>query len=503
MLAALHTYLGDRRGAVAPLFALSLVSLLAAGALAWDVSRAYALRGELDAAVDAAALAGATQLDQATGARARAIASAQGAFVQNAQRLGDTAETNVAIANADIKFLQDLTTRAEATSDANAHFIEINLTGRNLGVVLGAFAGATGFNVRTHAVAGMGSAICKVPPLLICNPMESTSPSFDGDDYVGKAFLLTPPSGSGGSVVYYPGNFGFLRVGNGADAIKNAMGRSPPLTECFGDTVETEPGQVTSADDWFNTRFDIYRASAAGNKSDPAFAPALNTMIGVKTTAADACTPAAIVPPNSCSDTNAEADGYGFPRDCGMTGNLGSGVWNIGKYFNTNHGGSGAPGDPSTYVPEEPSAEAKEYVGSGWEAYGPAPASGATRPSRFQVYNWERAMLAGTIAKPSWAFSSSQDVSGGSKDFARPMCSTATPAQMTPDRRLISAVVANCTADGVRGRSTVNVIAYLDLFLTAPAKDKTIYGEIVRETPAAGRTALDETARRYWVRLYE
>src|SRR6185369_6588363 len=118
MRSRLSAFLRDRAGAVAPLVAVGLITLVGVGGLAWDVSRAYALRGELDSAVDAAALAGATQLDGLTGAMSRARSAAKGALVQNAQRLGRTRENDVTVADADITFLQDLNpgSRAAATS---------------------------------------------------------------------------------------------------------------------------------------------------------------------------------------------------------------------------------------------------------------------------------------------------------------------------------------------------------------------------------------------------
>lgn len=495
------SFWGDDDGATAPLFALGLIALVATGGLAWDVSRGYALRGELDAAADAAALAGATQLDGKTGAQFRAIAAVQGGLVQNSQRLADTAQSNVTgSGQVTISFLSSLSPRTAATGDANSNFVQVDVNPRQLGFVYGAFAGVTGAQVVAHAVAGYGSGVCKIPPLMICNPNETTSLSFDGDQYVGKSFVLTPPPG--GNTAWGPGNFGFLRVGNGATAIKDAMGRNPPLAECFGTVAETEPGNIQSADDWFNTRFDIYRGSAGGNKNDPAFAPALNTIIGTQTSGNNqSCTPSTSVPPDSCADSDAVSSGYGLPRDCDQgSANVGSGVWNAAKYFNTNHNGI----NPATYAPPAPSNQA--FAGSGWAAYGPTGVSAT--PTRFQVYNWELAMLnaAGGNGRPSTpmhasAFSQGQAGTSGTRDFARPTCNATNANPPAPDRRTISAVVVNCRADNVRGRSTVNIISYVDLFLTAPADSATIYGEVIGATTNA--SAVGKETRKFSVRLYE
>jgi hypothetical protein len=490
-------FLQDQSGAVAALTGVALVGLVAIGGLAYDVSRAYALRAELESAVDAAALAGASQLDGSSrghgprpdrrhGQRPWATWSATArpwpTPSRPMSRSGPATSPSSAPATPDV---------LAATSDANASFIRISLTPRSLGLVFGALTGVGGFNATARAVAGYGTAICKVPPLLLCNPNEATSLTFDGDAYIGKSVLLTPPPGGNGA--WGPGNFGFLSVGSGAADVKNAMGRSPPLTECFGATAQTQPGNIASADDWFNVRFDIYNASAGGNKNDPLFLPAMNTMIGAKTAAGNsACSPSVSAPSNSCASAAALASGTGFPLDCGQTGVLGSGVWNAAQYFATNHSGI----NPSTYTPQVPAGS----TGTGWAAFGPAPAAGGTSPTRYQVYKWELAMLDGSIAKPAGAFSDSQTATSGSHDYAAPQCNK-TGAQVAPDRRTISAVIANCHADNVHGSSTVHIIAYVDLFLTAPAVSNKIYGEVIGATTDV--SAVGAETKLYSVRLYD
>jgi hypothetical protein len=494
MMSVARRFIHDQSGAVAALTGVALIALVGIGGLAYDVSRALALRAELESAVDAAALAGASQLDGTAGAMGRAQSAAMGSLVGNREALADAFEANVAVVPADIVFLSAREPDVVATSDANASFIRIDLTPRSLGLVFGAMTGVGGFNATAHAVAGYGTAICKVPPLLICNPTEAGGNlSFDGNAYVGRGFLLTPPPGGNGA--WGPGNFGFLSVGSGAADVKNAMGRNPPLTECFGTTAQTQPGNVASADDWFNTRFDIYKSSANGNKNDPFFAPAMNTMIGGKTTAgAGACAPTVSTPNNSCADATAVSGGMSFPLDCNQTSAnvIGTGVWNAAKYFATNHSGI----TPGTYIPEVPAGA----TGSGWAAFGPDPAAGGTSPTRYQVYQWELAMLSGAISTPAGAFSDGQTATSGTHDYAAPQCN-ALGAQATPDRRTISAVVANCIADNVHGSSTVNIISYVDLFLTAPAINNTIYGEVIGATTNV--SAVGAETMLYSVRLYE
>src|SRR6185369_1106396 len=63
---------GDRSAAVAPIVALSMFALIGAGGIAFDYARFATLDTEMQQAADQAALAAATQLDRADGARERA-----------------------------------------------------------------------------------------------------------------------------------------------------------------------------------------------------------------------------------------------------------------------------------------------------------------------------------------------------------------------------------------------------------------------------------------------
>src|SRR3954469_8765078 len=64
-------------GAVAPLVALSLTALIAAGGVAFDYARLAAMDTELQQAADQAALAAATQLDRSDDSQTRAATSIQ------------------------------------------------------------------------------------------------------------------------------------------------------------------------------------------------------------------------------------------------------------------------------------------------------------------------------------------------------------------------------------------------------------------------------------------
>jgi len=507
MLPRLANFARNTSGAVAPLFAVGLIAFVGAGALAWDISRGYAMRAELEAAVDAAALAGATQLDGQSDAISRATTAAQGALVQNSKRMGNTYESNVITASSGdtIQYLTDLTSRTVTTDSTKAQFIEITLAPRPMGLIMGALLGLGAFNGSAHAVAGYGSAICKVPPMMICNPQETaTSTTWDPSVLIGHAVVLTPAPSAG---AFAPGQFGFLTVNssNSAALIKDALGRFPPLSECYGETVTPAGGNIASADDFINMRFDVYANGLNSQINDAAYAPAMNTIIGVKAAAgSSSCNPTVTSPSNDCSSTTALAGGaMGLPRDCdqGVAAGTGSGVWNAKQYFNTNH--PGLTSDPSTYVPSVPAGATT----TGWAYYGPNGTGGAITPTRYQVYKWELAILSNQIPNPGGAaFGQGQAGSSGTADFAKPQCNTK-GAQTDPDRRTISVVVLNCKADGIKAQHGGPVIGYVDLFLLGPiakAPDpaaQILFGEFIGAT--TDTSAVGKETRFYSVRLYE
>jgi Flp pilus assembly protein TadG len=508
MLPRLANFARDTSGAVAPLFAAALIGLVGAGALAWDVSRGYAMRDELEAAVDAAALAGATQLDGGSDSITRATTAAQGALVQNAKRMGDTYESNVVGAGDTIRFLDALTNTATdpranhvTTDPTAAKFIEITLAPRPMGLILGGLVGAGAFNGRAHAVAGYGSALCKVPPLFVCNPDETnTIDLFEA--YAGKSIVL---NGKGGSAAFAPGNFGYLQVGQQLSALQQAMGRSPPLTDCFGETVETRTGDPTSVLDWFNTRFDIYASNqVAAQKDSPYYAPADITITGLPDNSQN--------PLNQCKPKSSGTVYNGtysagivamaMPRDTcaypsggstctGGANALGNGNWDRASYFKVTHGYTGTI-----------SSVTAPFTGENWADFYDYPDANPkpTYPTRYQVYLWEKANKDTVSIWPTYAAANTKTNQAG--DWPKRQCGTKDPVAGVPDRRTISAIVLNCSA--ITNNTPQATIGAVDLFLTEPAATNgngSIYGEIISST--SDSSAVGQETRVYSVRLYE
>jgi hypothetical protein len=493
-------WLRGEEGAVAPLLALSLVGLVGMGGLAYDLSRGWALKSELDNAVDAAALAGATQLDGQAGAQSRARQAAQGALLSNAQRLGGAIEANVAIASADITFLTALKpSHQAATNDGDTVFIQINLSPRTMGLVFSAFTKVASINASSHAVAGYGAAICKVPPLMICNPDEPAGNTnvnlpFAANSRIGDGIVMK----SGGGGAFAPGNFGFLQVQpfNGAanvGAIKDAMARVDPQIECFGKTVQTQPGNISSIDQYFNVRFDLYANGTGISTSDPAYQPALNTITGLSKTSGGG---ASVCKPQSTGTAFSGNGAAGvvampLPRDqCAYnngscTNTVGNGVWDKTSYFAVNH-------------------HASDLNTVNWSTYGPAPSSGSG-PTRYQVYNWELEALNNNNTSIWKNAAQGQTATAANVDQAKPQCYTGAKTQASPDRRTLSAVVVDCHANNVQGQSTATTVGAVDVFLTEPVFGNGgaffIYGEILGVTSPG--TPVGKQTQLYSVKLYE
>ena len=476
-----HGYLSSEAGAVAPIVAISLVALIGMGGLAYDVSRGLALRAELQSAVDAAALAGATQLDGSQGAEARAKVVAGGVLAQNPQILADLAEANVVVdPNRDITFLANAQTAAVAPNGAQARFIQINLTPRRLGVLFGAFARVANFDVSAHAIAGLGTALCRAPPILICNPLEGSSQTFNGDANTGRGIVLQPA----GAQAWQPGQYGLVDspslndaggapLHTGAASTFDAIARVDPQIQCIGDSITVEPVTFQVADA-FNVRFDIYNGQASGLQ-DQAHQPAMNTISGFDNTVGGGlCTPTRIGEAYDGSNV-ARVTAMALPRDACAYGTsatcnpgLGDGNWSVADYSHINFNAQASP-------------------------------NGTTR---FQVYQWELQSLANNDA--IWS-GQQGSTTGVGADFAPPRCN-ATATQQIPDRRVISASVVNCLAQNISGRTEqVPVIARVDIFLTEPVgatntDNNVIYGEILGSTDAAspaGQATLLSTVRLY------
>ncbi len=523
----------DKSAAVAPTVALSLFALIGAGGIAFDYARMASLDTELQNAADQAALAGATQLDQEAGAIDRATAAAQGLLANMTVMSNDGTGTGITVpgvffyetkADAEAEVNEIDTTDPDADSDAR--FIRVAVTPRRadfaLTPVVSAFSSG---NLDAEAVAGLGTAICKVPPLMICNPEEAgTQLDFDADAHIGDGLrLVTVGGGPGG---WAPGNFGYLDSNggsNGAPGLREALGWNTPPGDCIAQTgVDTKPGATVSVTDALNTRFDIYDSNVSCPNGG-ACAASINSMKDVVRsfnagTNGNGCRlhnagwgdPTTPYQPTSATanlPTTITPSSMGHPRDkCHAvsestagycTNPIGDGDWDRDAYFRTHY----IRGDNTRWT----SAEWQTNTGLG------------ATPTRYEVYEWEIANSLTVVDGVTVNNFSPPGASGPAK-IARPLpiCSPAegygpgqVPGGSITDRRRISVAVINCVAESVNGAETnLPVIKWIDVFLVEPSRDRNspgdtyythqgqLYAEIIGVTQTGAGATAGQVVRR-------
>src|SRR6476659_6286974 len=141
-------------GAVAPILAVSLFALVAAGGVAFDYSRMASLHTELQDAADQAALAAASQLDGQTGACTRAAAAASSLLTNNTRFANDAVGSAITVANegtcdqtGSIKFYKTWDTTNDvagtaATTAADAKYVVVSVDTRKVSYALTPIVGA-------------------------------------------------------------------------------------------------------------------------------------------------------------------------------------------------------------------------------------------------------------------------------------------------------------------------------------------------------------------------
>ena len=513
------------RAAVAPTVALSLFALIGAGGLAFDYAHMAALDTELQNAADQAALAAATQLDGQPNAIARATAAAQSLLTNQTLFANDNLASGITIPT--VRFYAtkaaaeaDTGTASSGTTavDSAAHFVRVAVLARTASFALTPIVGVRPATLNAEAVAGLSSAICKVPPVMICNPNESGDPTFTVANYIGKGIKLVSVGNGGGS--WAPGNFGYLNSNggsNGAPGLREALGWNTPPGDCIAATgVSTKPGASVSVTDALNTRFDIYDSNVSctgtgicsasinsakdlvrpGNANGGNACKLQNS--GWQEVAAGQYLPTSATVPLTTSITPAA---MGHPRDMchavtsvtagACASPIGNGVWDRDAYFRANYKRAN-----STYW--------TGGTGAGTWQNNTGLSAAATR---YQVYVWEIANHGNTIDGVSVLAPRVASGNGASAltSYGQPQCSPALgygiglPSATTPDRRRISLAVVNCTANSVNGNSTnVPVEKWIEMFLVEPSLNRRsgrtnagdVYAEVISETTSgAGATA--------------
>jgi len=492
----LHKLARSQDAAVAPTVAIALFGLVAVGGIAFDYARLATMDSELQAAADQAALAAATQLDGTSDSITRATTAANNLVQNNANFASD--RSNVSVPNLVFykTYDQSTDTGTATTTPSEAKFVQVTISPRRavyaLTPVVGAFNSG---DISAQAVAGLGSAICKVPPLMICNPKEGATPdNFPSPSDSGKGVKLE----AGGGGAWTPGNYGYLDFGSGAKALEQALGANSDVENCINpDALQTKPGNTASATNAINTRFDLYENGLTNwcDASTGNCSPALNARKDIvhKQIVAGShpgpnCgfgngsnpwkLPATQYLPDPTSRTSATPTNMGMPRDichavssngdCGGSATqsrFGDGVWDRTLYFSVNH------------------TAADLTAAATW--------AGKTTATltRYDVYKWE-------LATSGKLTDRAAEGTGGNTyySYSAPKCAAGLGASSTQkDRRILTVALIDCVAGSVNGTAkNIKVKKWVDVFLVEPslARSRTshdqIYGEIIGEAAKPG-----------------
>ena len=464
----LYNFAKAEDGAILVLWALFLGVALGFLALSFDLGRVASTQTEMQSFADQVALASAGELDQRSDAITRATAAASGlirdsqTYANGPTALGGAGDYTLTFLSALPINDRDVAT-ATTTDGRLARYVRVQVAQRTVrtpfAAANAAMNGTPTVNVQSvitaGATAGMTSWACDVTPLMFCVP----NASWRAQNNIGNQILLR--SGGGGAA-WGPGNFGFLDVTslpvdatgpcsglNGAQLYRCLVGAERGITGCIRTDagVDTQTGQRVGLAEAFNTRFDIFRGSLSGERTDPAYRPAPNTIQGTKPRGGGSCR-------GNNTDTS---DAMALPRDPGLsnTNRYGNGAWNRAAYVTQNHGG--------TY-----------------------PVGTTISSSRYQMY------LAEIAAARARAAPNNVPLPGFDETGA-PMCHSSVSPD--PDRRTVIAAAIDCAANAISG-NTRNVVPleYVKLFMTEPVQpdnsDTDIMVEVVDTAGGVGSGAI-------------
>ena len=499
----LKKFWASETGGVLIYFAFGLPMLLGAMALSIDLGRAFILNTELKDFSDAAALAGAAELDGRNGARVAAELAARsglsGTLVNVQAFATDGSGPNIQIEPGPngVVFLRnlpadgtDFTVNDTATTDANARFIFVSVVNRNVRSGLSRALGVIpDFDTGAKSIAGFASVVCRIPAMMMCNPLE------DGT-YAGTTLGCDlndahygPPSGgleagwvehetcimgaqvlmktAGQGAGYNPGEFGLLDppIGNqGAKNVAEMIATAGPAF-CIQNSADLRTGQamgpVVNA---LNVRFDMYNQMFSGGKNNSDYRPALNVVKGHTG--------------NGCGSSDAEdlTVAHPYPRDtCFAAGTcydnrFGDGNWytdtagvpETEPYWAVNHPGMSVPAD---YHPTAPGL-----------------ADGMTRHEVYR-HEIEVAGIPNNENNPNPPYNNAGENANpecfmngvyNPDDIPDPTNDVDTVGINETDRRVIVMAVVNCreyqlAEGGIQGsEEDVPTIGFIKLFLTEP-----------------------------------
>jgi Flp pilus assembly protein TadG len=466
-LRKLRRFAVDESGAVLIYVTLLIPIAVGFGVLAVDFSRLANLNTALQKAADALALAGAAELDRKPTSITRADAAIAN-LLANKSKFSTAGLATVTASLGGIRYLQSLPANdATAIGVANvttdpllARYVEVTVTTATLNTILPAsFLGGNNSSTTTaRAVAGFNAAICKTVPMFICNPYEGSGISLFTaalDPALRRRQMKLQLGNGGGDSQFFPGNYGWLdtpMLGNGANALRDALAQKAPNSCYIQNGVSQKTGNIESANDALNVRFDLWDGPFNGDKNNPSYPPAVNVRKGYAPGSGSngACRPSQVSPNNAKLGRDSA-----FP-DAG--GRLGNGTWDFDLYWSTNYGTTPKP--------------------DGLVGY-----SNSNLPSRYQVYRAEIETIGSGASTDLVARTSP----GPYNEKGAPMCYSGGTPSDNPDRRVLYVAIINCSELNIHGNTggPFPVLAFGKFFLTEPISNSpdpdagTIFAELI------------------------
>jgi Flp pilus assembly protein TadG len=486
IVSAGHALWRNERGAILVYVTVGATVFFGFAALVIDGGRIFVLHSQLQDAADAAALAGAAELDRQSDAitRANRAINNTGALVTSNGQTFATGSSPITIAS--ITYLQTLpasdssaiTNTNTTTTPSLARFVRVITQTRSTTNIFARLIGGSATQTTSaSAVAGLDSVACNITPMFICNPYEGVDSLTNlladatyGPKVRQRTMLLKPQTGNN---AWGPGNFGLLSavdsLGNGASGVRNAFAAMTP-GQCYRQTAVKTGSNTGPVNDGVNVRFDIYKSplqptdTIAGNPIPPAKnvtkgmykngggCPNTNQLT-TNTAHALPLTHDTCINSSSCAPTGPT------PTAFANGGVVGDGAWDFDAYWAMNHPGLQKPTSSWQGLPAN--------AGSAW--------SNTNRPSRYQVYRWEidnSHIPNNSTSSPAYENGNPCQYTGTVND--------------SPDRRVLYAAVFNCTALGLQGSmggAQQPATEFAKVFVTEPmdvsGNNANMYGEII------------------------
>ncbi|MGB8510790.1 MAG: pilus assembly protein TadG-related protein [Pyrinomonadaceae bacterium] len=260
------------RGAAMAVSVIGMLTLILATGLAIDISHFYTAKAELQSAADAAALAGASQLNSTTGGIKLAVTEAT-----KAMNKYDFKKT-ITLTSANVTFASNINgTYVDAATAQGApttvRFVKVTIVPQPVGVTFSAMVIGNTKNVGATATAGLSVGLTmnkfytaftfveSASAPLVRDGVYSLAPKNWNDNSPTSYRVLTLPGGTAGSDLVVTGPIHAYGYTTGGYEVAHVNATSPAATP-------NSPSMCRSAKIGINTRFGDYTVHPNVNATD-------------------------------------------------------------------------------------------------------------------------------------------------------------------------------------------------------------------------------------------